>query len=69
MFSCGLSTTRMPSPRATRMACRTEALVGVRAGSGAIAVEVGSGEYQVARIATLSLPSAAARASEPSEAL
>lgn len=69
MFTCGLSTTRIPSPRATRIACRIEASRGVRDGSGAIVDDVGSAEYQVARISTLSLPSAAARASEASDAL
>ena len=58
----------MPSARAACIAWRMEASLGVRAGSGAMAEELGSAEYHVVTISTLSLPSETARLSEASDA-
>ena len=69
MFTCGLSTTRIPSACAACIAWRIDASLGVRAGSGAIVEEFGSAEYQVVTISTLSLPSDTARDSEASDEL
>jgi hypothetical protein len=58
----------MLSACAVCMACRTDASVVVLAGDGAIVVDVAVDWNQVGTSSTLSFPSAAARASEASDA-